>query len=153
MREKVDKDFPGLNLMPPWLTEDLDNVTNKPVQISSGESPLELNRFFYGVEASDCPLPCTTFSTDTKLANKANDGLGFVLEFQQTVEVSWGEIRIKRTLTSRGFIQLCDCVSWVALYNCMCSKNWKWGTTTFTSKHKKPLSELKIKDTFQTETI
>ena len=91
MREKVDEDFPGLNLMPPWLTEDLDNVTSKPVQISSEESPLELNRVFYGVETSDCPLPCTTFSTDTKLANKANDGLGFALEFQQTVEVSRGE--------------------------------------------------------------
>ena len=40
-------DFPGMDLMPPWLDEDLANVTSTPLQISSEESPLELNRVFY----------------------------------------------------------------------------------------------------------
>ena len=70
MREKIDKDFPGMDLMPPWLDEDLANVTSTPLQISGEESSLELSRVFYGIETSDCPLPCTTISTENKLANK-----------------------------------------------------------------------------------
>ena len=46
-------DFPGMDLMPPWLDEDLANVTSTPLQISSEESPLELSRVFYGIETSD----------------------------------------------------------------------------------------------------
>ena len=90
MREKVDKDFPGLNLTPPWLTEDLDKVTSIPVQVSSEESPIELSRVFYGIETSDCPIPCTTISTDTKLSNTIADQQGFAIEFQQIVQVSIG---------------------------------------------------------------
>ena len=45
--------FPGMDLMPPWLDEDLANVTSTPLKISSEESPLELNRVFYGIETSD----------------------------------------------------------------------------------------------------
>ena len=40
MREKIDKEFTGMDLMPPWLDEDLANVTSTPLQISSEESPL-----------------------------------------------------------------------------------------------------------------
>ena len=100
MRDKVDKYFPGLNLIPPWLTEDLENVTSRPVQIPKGRSAIELQRLSYGMETSDCPLPCTTISTDAKLANKMNDGLGFALEFKQTVEVSGVDIKVHKTRTS-----------------------------------------------------
>ena len=92
MREKVKEDFPGLSLTPPWLTEDLDNVTIAPVPTPRGASALELQRLSQGMDTSNCPLPCTTFSTETKLANKINDGLGFALELKQTVEVSWVDI-------------------------------------------------------------
>ena len=96
MREKVDQDFPWLNLTPPWLAEDLNNVTIGPVQTPSGASALELQRLSQGMDTSDCPLPCTTFSTDTKLANKINDGRGFALEFKQTMEVSWVDIKVQK---------------------------------------------------------
>ena len=43
-----------------------------------------------GPETSDCPIPCTTISTDTKLSNTIADQQGFALEFQQIVQVSNG---------------------------------------------------------------
>ena len=89
MREKVDEAFQGFNLIPPWLTEDLDNVTTNPVANPNSESTLgELNKLFYGIETSKCPLPCTTFTTDTKLAKIVDDSIGFSFTFQRTVEVS-----------------------------------------------------------------
>ena len=41
MRDRIEAVAPGLNLTPPWLTDDLDNVTKEPVLASSqilGES-------------------------------------------------------------------------------------------------------------------
>ena len=41
MRDRIEAVAPGLNLIPPWLTDDLDNVTKEPVLASSqilGES-------------------------------------------------------------------------------------------------------------------
>ena len=32
MRDRVDKVFPGLDLMPVWMTKDLSKVTIKPVE-------------------------------------------------------------------------------------------------------------------------
>ena len=54
MRSKVKE----MNLMPPWLTDDLDNVTKEPVKFSSHIS-YQLGRLFMGLETSDCLLPCT----------------------------------------------------------------------------------------------
>ena len=46
-----------------------------------------LLRLFTGVTASDCPLPCTTFSTETR-STSDTPGLGFAVTFQSTVEVN-----------------------------------------------------------------
>ena len=54
MRSKVKE----MMLMPPWLTDDLDNVTIQPVKFTSHIS-YQLGRLFMGLETSDCLLPCT----------------------------------------------------------------------------------------------
>ena len=43
----------------------------------------------YGFDESECPLPCETFSTKTRLMVSTNtqDYTGIVLDFQQNVEV------------------------------------------------------------------
>ena len=47
-----------------------------------------LENLFFGTDASDCPLPCETFSTETKLTSTINsDYTGFSLTFKETVEV------------------------------------------------------------------
>ena len=42
---------------------------------------------FYGVDTSDCPLPCRTFSTEVKFISESDDYHGLVLNFLPTVEV------------------------------------------------------------------
>ena len=47
-----------------------------------------LENLFFGTDASDCPLPCETFSTETKLTSAtSSDYAGFGLTFKDTVEV------------------------------------------------------------------
>ena len=87
MQDSVKAKFPGLDLMPPWLTDDLEEVTTKPVQYQNEASAMELNSFFLGTDTSHCPLPCTTISTETKLGNKMIGGPGIALEFYPIVEV------------------------------------------------------------------
>ena len=91
MKNKVKEIAPGMNLMPAWLTDDLDNVTTKPVGFTSASYSFvsyQLGRLFSGIATSDCPLPCTTVSTEAKLTDKYEHvNPGFVLQFQQTVEV------------------------------------------------------------------
>ena len=88
MKNKVKEIAPGMNLMPPWLTDDLNNVTSKPVKFSSFVS-YQLGRLFLGIANSDCPLPCTTISTEAKITDKFEHvEPGFILQFPQTVEVT-----------------------------------------------------------------
>ena len=42
---------------------------------------------FYGVDTSDCPLPCRTFSTEVKFISESDEYHGLVLNFLPTVEV------------------------------------------------------------------
>ena len=44
---------------------------------------------YYGIDESDCPLPCEIFSTDTRLTASENykKVVGFALTFNQNVEV------------------------------------------------------------------
>ena len=42
---------------------------------------------FLGVDPSDCPLPCRTFSTEVKFFSKLDELVGFGLFFLPTVEV------------------------------------------------------------------
>merc|ERR1712222_78711 len=81
-----------MNLIPPWLTNDLDNVTTKPVELTIASYSFvsfQLGRLFSGIATSDCPLPCTTISTEAKLTDKYEHvNPGFGLQFQQTVEVT-----------------------------------------------------------------
>ena len=91
MKNKVKEIAPGMNLNPPWLTNDLDNVTTKPVELTIASYSFvsfQLGRLFSGIATSDCPLPCTTISTEAKLTDKYEHvNPGFGLQFQQTVEV------------------------------------------------------------------
>ena len=87
MKKKVKEIAPGINLMPPWLTEDLDNVTTEPVKFTSFVTH-QLGRLFLGIAKSDCPLPCATISTEAKITDKFEHvEPGFILQFPQTVEV------------------------------------------------------------------
>ena len=85
--KKVKDLSPVMDLIPPWLTDDLTNVTTTPVKLSFDQS-YQMGGLFFGIEASDCPLPCTTVSTEAKLVNEyENSEFGFGLGFHQTVEV------------------------------------------------------------------
>ena len=96
MKNKVKEIAPGMNLMPPWLTDDLDNVTTKPVKFTRFVS-YQLWRLFLGIAKSDCPLPCTTISTEAKITDKFEHvEPGFILQFPQTVEVRF---------SNRGFCE------------------------------------------------
>ena len=46
-----------------------------------------LENLFFGTDASDCSLPCETFSTETKLTSINSDYTGFGLTYKETVEV------------------------------------------------------------------
>ena len=48
-----------------------------------------VGNIYYGVDESDCPLPCEIFSTDTRLTASENiqEFVGFGLTFNQNVEV------------------------------------------------------------------
>ena len=86
MRQKIDENFPGMVLNPPWLVEDLSNATTTPVE--SNGFHLDLHDMAYGLDTSDCPLPCTTVSTETRLASYLAEAKpGIALDFQQNVEV------------------------------------------------------------------
>ena len=48
-----------------------------------------LSRLIYlpfGIDKSDCPLPCEIYSTDAKVTSSASSG-DFIITFQQDVEV------------------------------------------------------------------
>ena len=48
----------------------------------------EFEALFYGLTPSNCPLPCTTVSTETKLTTTIDEDFGFGVSFEKTVEVS-----------------------------------------------------------------
>ena len=54
-----------------------------------------LQNLFFSVTASDCPLPCTTFSTETRRTSGFDGSLGFAVTFQSTVEVNTENTLIK----------------------------------------------------------
>ena len=56
VRKRIDQIAPGLNLTPPWTTDDFKS-----------------NR--YGNDRSDCPLPCKTFSTEVKFVSETDEYL------------------------------------------------------------------------------
>ena len=91
MKNKVKEVAPKLDLLPPWLADDLDHVTRDPVEFSQsqfGHISYQLGRLIGGLDASDCPLPCTTISTEAKLTGKSDrESSGFALQFQSSVEV------------------------------------------------------------------
>ena len=87
MKSIVKENSAGMNLIPPWLTDDLENVTTKPVKLQSNVS-FQLGRLVLGMATSDCPLPCTTISTETRLTDKSvRESFGFAFQFQQAVQV------------------------------------------------------------------
>ena len=65
-------------------------------QLNSKESYLldsilfsgKLENLYLGSDSSDCPLPCTTFSTEVKISSEVDEYLGFGLNFLSTVQVT-----------------------------------------------------------------
>ena len=51
--------------------------------------------------ASNCPLPCVTFSTETKSTLDFDGSLGFGVTFQSTVEVNTKHIVFREQKESR----------------------------------------------------
>ena len=57
---------------------------------------------FLGVDSSDCPLPCRTFSTEVKFFSKLDELVGFGLFFLPTVEV--GKVPLVHFLDTQVFL-------------------------------------------------
>ena len=58
------------------------------VETLTGHFSEEFNALFYGFTPSNCSLPCTTVSTETKLTSTSDEDLGFAISFEKTVEVN-----------------------------------------------------------------
>ena len=70
---------------------EMNNLLQCLNQISLISGALE--NLFFGIDASDCSLPCETFSTETKLTSTINsDYTGFSLTYKETVECLGGRI-------------------------------------------------------------
>ena len=63
-----------------------------------------LQTLFYGVQSSDCPVPCTSISTETKLvvASNIDRTLGLGLFFHQTVQVIQFHFHVFNILKWKG---------------------------------------------------
>ena len=88
VKKKIEEIAPGKNLTPVWMTENLDTVTSHPLHLDSraagkfilslilrqkhGFLSAKLTDLFFGVDQSDCPLPCVTFSTEVKYLSRMN---------------------------------------------------------------------------------
>ena len=46
-----------------------------------------LDHLYVGAAPSDCPLPCTTFATETRRISDMDEYLGFAVIFENNVEV------------------------------------------------------------------
>ena len=100
VKRRINQLASGLNLTPVWMTNKLDLVTTQPLPTNRnvlGNELLQvfdtfllsakLGNLFFGVDPSDCPLPCKTFSTEVKYFYQSDEHLGISLSFLSTVEV------------------------------------------------------------------
>ena len=105
MKKKIEEIAPGKNLTPVWMAENLDTVTSHPLPLDSRAAgkfsftlklrqkkhcflSAQLTNLFFGVDQSDCPIPCVTFSTEVKyLSTMDSYPSGIQLNFLPTVEV------------------------------------------------------------------
>ena len=98
VKRRINQLASGLNLTPVWMTNKLDLVTTQPqnrptetCQVMSYYKSLTpfffQQNLFFGVDPSDCPLPCKTFSTEVKYFYQSDEHLGISLSFLSTVEV------------------------------------------------------------------
>ena len=74
-----------------WLLHCIPLVSEcKSDQYETHLIPGVLENLYFGVNESDCPLPCEIFSTETKLTTsiKSQDSTGFTIYLQQHVEVT-----------------------------------------------------------------
>jgi hypothetical protein len=77
--------WPGL--VPIWLADDLKKVTKQ----YASEHSSGLIDLFYGTTMSDCPLPCSTIRTETKLMRKTiatGRSTSIMIFFSPTVQVT-----------------------------------------------------------------
>ena len=56
-----------------------------------------LDHLYVGAAPSDCPLPCTTFSTETRRISDMDEYLGFAVIFENNVEVISNTISSNRS--------------------------------------------------------
>ena len=100
VKRQINQLAPGFNLTPIWTTDNLDLVTTQPLPanismlgneliqvIDTFLLSVKLDNLFFGVDPSDCPLPCKTFSTEVKYSDESDQQFGIYLSFLPTVEV------------------------------------------------------------------
>ena len=88
------------------------------LEIKHGFLSAKLTNLFFGVDQSDCPLPCVTFSTEVKYLSRMDSSMdsfvsGIQLNFLPTVEVIkclvhctvnrfWMQLQLVLSLTEFG---------------------------------------------------
>ena len=65
--EKFMKRSLPTGLLPIWLTDDMDKVTTKMMIDTFPNTSISYEDLHDGTQLSDCPLPCTTTSVETRL--------------------------------------------------------------------------------------
>ena len=108
-RKKIEQIAPSLNLTPVWMTNNLNFVTSQ-ILPADQRTPSKFTAFikifshptlvvivsallynlFFGLDQSDCPLPCATFSTEVNFLSRVDlDTSGIEINFLPTVEVQY----------------------------------------------------------------
>merc|ERR1712192_19775 len=102
MAETLRNITDGLNVIPPWLNDNLDDVTVTPVPWLNASWP-KYKRVLslYNGGIAGCPLPCTTFQTETRFLQKDPTQYShqFGLTFDSTVEVT-NTVMMKPTMSN-----------------------------------------------------
>ena len=118
VRKRVEEIAPGLNLTPIWISDHLDTVTSEPLPtnlslLGKDYFPLQktffsvhLDKLFFGVDPSNCPLPCSTFSAEIKLLQMVESPKSnMILDFLPIIEVM---VISSKSLFWADFCQWCS---------------------------------------------
>jgi hypothetical protein len=71
MKSTIEREAPGL--VPVWLGDNLELVTKQySASAYSDTTAVTLMNLYDGTFVSDCPLPCTTIYTETRLISQAD---------------------------------------------------------------------------------
>ena len=78
-------------LVPIWLKDNMDDVTTKMVVEKFPNNSISYEDLFDGTQLSDCPLPCTTTSVETRLLTetiRTDNSSGINLTFSPTIIIT-----------------------------------------------------------------